>query len=101
MGGSLFSAKFSSSSSREIRKKIRYFSSASLRWVLYFHSNFLLLPGKKIVKKNSSSPSLKGWGFIFSAKFSSSSCQKIRKNKENICLLFFFQKKKKKKKKKS
>ena len=107
--GSLFSSKFSSSSSRNkiffcfffegglfiffffflSKKRIKNILLHFFKgWFLYFHLNFLLLPVTKeeIIKKYSSSTSLRGglyFQFIFSYSFS---CQK----KEKKGKIFFF-----------
>merc|ERR1711942_95024 len=51
---------------------------------------FLLLPVKKIRKKIFFFSFSEGGGSLFSAKFSSSTCQNIRRNKKNIRLLLLF-----------
>ena len=75
---------FSSSSSCKKRRIKNILLNFFKGWVLYFHLNFLLLPDTKeeIIKKYSSSTSLRGglyFQFIFSYSFS---CQKKKKKKE-------------------
>merc|ERR1712240_703453 len=86
--GSLFSIIFYSTSSCRKRRKKNILLHFFKGWVLYFHLNFLLLPVTKqeIIKKYSSSTSLRGglyFQFIISYSFS---CQKKRKKGK----IFFF-----------